>query len=131
MIQRNCTCYASSGYTTWCLVLVFEVLCISPFGFYSDTTTAYLSGPPHDVTCIEVRKDSLVLLWKEPVYTGRSPIAGYYVDMKETEAKEEHWRSVNEKPLEKKFLKVNSLRVKCWYSSMILRKSAFDSIILC
>ncbi|XP_064006399.1 myomesin-1 isoform X1 [Pogoniulus pusillus] len=66
-------------------------------------------GPPHDVRCTEVRKDSLVLLWKEPVYTGRSPIAGYYVDMKEQEAKEELWRSVNEKPLQRKYLKVQGL----------------------
>ncbi|NXF98560.1 MYOM1 protein, partial [Eubucco bourcierii] len=66
-------------------------------------------GPPHDVRCTEVRKDSLVLLWKEPVYTGRSPIAGYYVDMKEHEAKEELWRSVNEKPLHRKYLKVQGL----------------------
>ncbi|NXN08362.1 MYOM1 protein, partial [Indicator maculatus] len=66
-------------------------------------------GPPHDVTCTEVRKDSVVLLWKEPVYTGRSPIVGYYVDMKEHEAKEELWRSVNEKPLQKKYLKVQGL----------------------
>ncbi|NXG51424.1 MYOM1 protein, partial [Psilopogon haemacephalus] len=66
-------------------------------------------GPPHDVRCTEVRKDSLVLLWKEPIYTGRSPIAGYYIDMKEHEAKEELWRSVNKKPLQKKYLKVQGL----------------------
>ncbi|NXS59718.1 MYOM1 protein, partial [Brachypteracias leptosomus] len=77
--------------------------------FKCEEWTIAVPGPPHDVTCTEVRKDSLVLLWKEPVYTGRSPIAGYYVDMKEKEAKEEHWRSVNEKPLQKKFLKVGGL----------------------
>uniref|UniRef100_A0A8B9CTH8 Myomesin-1 n=1 Tax=Anser brachyrhynchus TaxID=132585 RepID=A0A8B9CTH8_9AVES len=69
--------------------------------FKCEEWTIAVPGPPHDVTYTEVRKDSLVLLWKEPVYTGRSPIAGYYIDMKETEAKEEHWRSVNEK---KKYL---------------------------
>uniref|UniRef100_A0A8B9DDY7 Myomesin-1 n=1 Tax=Anser cygnoides TaxID=8845 RepID=A0A8B9DDY7_ANSCY len=61
--------------------------------FKCEEWTIAVPGPPHDVTYTEVRKDSLVLLWKEPVYTGRSPIAGYYIDMKETEAKEEHWRS--------------------------------------
>ncbi|NWV01320.1 MYOM1 protein, partial [Upupa epops] len=66
-------------------------------------------GPPHEVVCTEVREDSLVLLWKEPVYTGRSPIMGYYVDMKEKEAKEERWRSVNEKLLHKKYLKIGGL----------------------
>lgn len=59
-----------------------------------------------------------MLLWKEPVYTGRSPIAGYYVDMKEKDAQEEQWRSVNEKPVQKKFLKVNSLRFKHWCNSV-------------
>ncbi|KAK1214675.1 MYOM1 protein, partial [Pygoscelis papua] len=78
--------------------------------FKCEEWTIAVPGPPHDVACTEVRKDSLVLLWKEPVYTGRSPIAGYYVDMKETEAKEEHWRSVNEKPLQKKFLKIGGLK---------------------
>ncbi|XP_014794001.1 PREDICTED: myomesin-1 isoform X2 [Calidris pugnax] len=78
--------------------------------FKCEEWTIAVPGPPHDVTCIEVRKDSLVLLWKEPVYTGRSPIAGYYVDMKETEAKEEHWRSVNEKPLQNKYLKIGGLK---------------------
>ncbi|NXI48364.1 MYOM1 protein, partial [Galbula dea] len=77
--------------------------------FKCEEWTIAVPGPPHDVTCTEVRKDSLVLLWKEPVYTGRSPIAGYYVDMKEKEATEEHWRSVNKKPLQKKFLKVTGL----------------------
>uniref|UniRef100_A0A803Y2W2 Myomesin 1 n=1 Tax=Meleagris gallopavo TaxID=9103 RepID=A0A803Y2W2_MELGA len=77
--------------------------------FKCEEWTIAVPGPPHDVTYTEVRKDSLVLLWKEPVYTGRSPIAGYYIDMKETEAKEEHWRSVNEKPLQKKFLKIAGL----------------------
>ncbi|NXJ16233.1 MYOM1 protein, partial [Odontophorus gujanensis] len=77
--------------------------------FKCEEWTIAVPGPPHDVTYTEVRKDSLVLLWKEPVYTGRSPIAGYYIDMKETEAKEEHWRSVNEKPLQKKYLKITGL----------------------
>uniref|UniRef100_A0A8C3TWR8 Myomesin 1 n=1 Tax=Catharus ustulatus TaxID=91951 RepID=A0A8C3TWR8_CATUS len=77
--------------------------------FKCEEWTIAVPGPPHDVKCTEVRKDSLVLLWKEPVYSGRSPIVGYYVDMKETEAKEEHWRSVNEKPLQKKYLKIGGL----------------------
>ncbi|XP_071593352.1 myomesin-1 isoform X2 [Heliangelus exortis] len=78
--------------------------------FKCEEWTIAVPGPPHDVTCTEVRKDSLVLLWKEPVYTGRSPIIGYYVDMKETQAKEELWKSVNEKLLQKKFLKIGGLK---------------------
>ncbi|KAM9022411.1 myomesin-1 isoform 1-T1 [Ara ararauna] len=78
--------------------------------FKCEEWTIAVPGPPHDVTCSEVRKDSLVLLWKEPVYTGRSPIVGYYVDMKETEAKEDRWKSVNEKPLQNKYLKIGGLK---------------------
>ncbi|XP_019402147.1 PREDICTED: myomesin-1 isoform X2 [Crocodylus porosus] len=67
-------------------------------------------GPPHDLVCTEVRKDSLVLLWKEPVYTGRSPVSGYYVDVKETDATDEHWKSANEKTITKRFLKITGLK---------------------
>uniref|UniRef100_A0A8C8SKG0 Myomesin-1 n=1 Tax=Pelusios castaneus TaxID=367368 RepID=A0A8C8SKG0_9SAUR len=74
--------------------------------FKCEEWTIAVPGPPHDLSCTEVRKDSLVLLWKPPVYIGRNPVIGYYVDMKETEATDEHWRSVNEKPTAKKFLKV-------------------------
>lgn len=74
-------------------------------------------GPPHDLFCTEVRKDSLVLLWKEPVYTGRSPVSGYYVDVKETEATDEHWKSANEKTITKRFLKVKQFGAKFSYTS--------------
>uniref|UniRef100_A0A8D2JEY2 Myomesin 1 n=1 Tax=Varanus komodoensis TaxID=61221 RepID=A0A8D2JEY2_VARKO len=67
-------------------------------------------GPPHDLTCSEVRKDSLVVLWKPPVYIGRTPIIGYYVDVKPTHASEDHWKSVNEKAITNKFLKVSGLK---------------------
>ncbi|CAG5896189.1 unnamed protein product [Menidia menidia] len=58
----------------------------------------------------EVRNDSLVLLWKPPVYQGRDPVNGFYVDIKEAEAPEEAWRGVNTKPREKTFIKVISRR---------------------
>ncbi|XP_043363976.1 myomesin-1 isoform X5 [Dermochelys coriacea] len=78
--------------------------------FKCEEWTVAVPGPPHDLLCTEVRKDSLVLLWKPPVYIGRSPVTGYYVDVKETEATDEHWRSVNEKPIANKFLKVSGLK---------------------
>ncbi|XP_039379267.1 myomesin-1 isoform X5 [Mauremys reevesii] len=78
--------------------------------FKCEEWTIAVPGPPHDLLCTEVRKDSLVLLWKPPVYIGRNPITGYYVDVKETEATDEHWRSVNEKPIANKFLKVSGLK---------------------
>ncbi|XP_037748723.1 myomesin-1 isoform X1 [Chelonia mydas] len=78
--------------------------------FKCEEWTIAVPGPPHDLLYTEVRKDSLVLLWKPPVYIGRSPVTGYYVDVKETEATDEHWRSVNEKPIANKFLKVSGLK---------------------
>uniref|UniRef100_A0A452GWL1 Myomesin-1 n=1 Tax=Gopherus agassizii TaxID=38772 RepID=A0A452GWL1_9SAUR len=78
--------------------------------FKCEEWTIAVPGPPHDLLCTEVRKDSLVLLWKPPVYIGRNPVTGYYVDVKETEATDEHWRSVNEKPIANKFLKVSGLK---------------------
>ncbi|KAM9163859.1 myomesin-1 isoform 3-T3 [Pangshura tecta] len=78
--------------------------------FKCEEWTIAVPGPPHDLLCTEVRKDSLVLLWKPPVYIGRNPVTGYYVDVKETEATDEHWRSVNEKPIANKFLKVSNLK---------------------
>lgn len=49
----------------------------------------------------------MVLLWKPPVYQGRDPVNGFYVDMKEADAPEEEWRGVNNKATEKTFLKVS------------------------
>ncbi|XP_078804494.1 myomesin-2 isoform X7 [Oryzias latipes] len=38
-------------------------------------------GPAYDLSFSEVRGDSLVLLWKAPVYPGASAVTGYFVDM--------------------------------------------------
>lgn len=67
---------------------------------------AWTTGPPHDLQIREVRNDSLVLLWKPPVYQGRDPVNGFYIDIKEAEAPEEAWRGVNTKATEKTYLKV-------------------------
>ncbi|XP_048363866.1 myomesin-1 isoform X2 [Sphaerodactylus townsendi] len=78
--------------------------------FKCEEWTIAVPGPPHDLSCSEVRKDSLVLLWKPPIYVGRNPVTGFYVDMKETSATEEHWKSVNEKATASKFLKISGLK---------------------
>lgn len=65
-----------------------------------------VSGPPHDLQIREVRSDSLVLLWKPPIYQGRDPVNGFYIDIKEAEAPEEAWRGVNTKATEKLYYKV-------------------------
>lgn len=70
------------------------------------------TGPPYDLQIREVRSDSLVLLWKPPVYQGRDPVNGFYIDIKEAEAPEEAWRGVNTKATEKMFFKVVTLSLR-------------------
>ncbi|KAM7390295.1 hypothetical protein PAMA_008459 [Pampus argenteus] len=78
--------------------------------FLCEEWTIAVPGPPYDLQIREVRRDSLVLLWKPPVYQGRDPVNGFYIDIKEADAPEEAWRGVNIKPTEKKFLKIKNLK---------------------
>ncbi|XP_051796626.1 myomesin-1 isoform X1 [Acanthochromis polyacanthus] len=78
--------------------------------FLCEEWTIAVPGPPHDLQIREVRSDSLVLLWKPPVYQGRDPVNGFYVDIKEAEAPEEAWRGVNNKATEKSFIKIKNLK---------------------
>ncbi|XP_003984609.5 myomesin-2 isoform X1 [Felis catus] len=64
-------------------------------------------GPAYDLTFCEVRDTSLVMLWKAPMYTGNSPISGYFVDYKEEDSGE--WSTVNEAATANRYLKVCSL----------------------
>ncbi|XP_025873724.2 myomesin-2 isoform X1 [Vulpes vulpes] len=64
-------------------------------------------GPAYDLTFCEVRDSSLVVLWKAPVYSGSSPISGYFVDYKEEDSGE--WSTVNEAPTASRYLKVCDL----------------------
>ncbi|XP_051266971.1 myomesin-1 isoform X1 [Dicentrarchus labrax] len=78
--------------------------------FLCEEWTIAVPGPPHDLQIREVRSDSLVLLWKPPVYQGRDPVNGFYVDIKEADAPEEAWRGVNNKATEKTYLKIKNLK---------------------
>ncbi|XP_038586040.1 M-protein, striated muscle isoform X3 [Micropterus salmoides] len=78
--------------------------------FLCEEWTIAVPGPPYDLQIREVRSDSLVLLWKPPVYQGRDPVNGFYVDIKEADAPEEAWRGVNNKATEKMFLKIKNLK---------------------
>ncbi|KAK7169893.1 hypothetical protein R3I94_000207 [Phoxinus phoxinus] len=78
--------------------------------FKCEEWTIAVPGPPHDLQVQEVRKDSLVLLWKPPVYQGRDGVNGYYIDIKEAEADFEMWRGVNEKANDKIFMKIKDLK---------------------
>ncbi|KAK2914387.1 hypothetical protein Q8A67_002786 [Cirrhinus molitorella] len=78
--------------------------------FKCEEWTIAVPGPPHDLQVQEVRKNSLVLLWKSPVYQGRDPVNGYYIDIKEADADFEMWRGVNEKATDKTFMKIKDLK---------------------
>ncbi|XP_072899867.1 myomesin-1 isoform X3 [Hemitrygon akajei] len=78
--------------------------------FKCEEWTIAVPGPPHDLMYTEVRKNSLVLTWKAPVYSGRSEVRGYYADVREADADAEEWTSVNEKAISKKFIKVQGLK---------------------
>ncbi|XP_057680992.1 myomesin-1 isoform X2 [Corythoichthys intestinalis] len=78
--------------------------------FLCEEWTIAVPGPPHDLQLREVRSDSMVLLWKTPVYQGRDPVNGFYVDVKEAEAPEEAWRGLNTKPTQNTFFKVKNLK---------------------
>ncbi len=75
-----------------------------------------------------MRKDSLVLLWKPPVYQGRDPVNGFYIDIKETEADFEMWRGVNEKATDKTFKKVwmHIVACICCDNGILLRKYSLE-----
>lgn len=69
-------------------------------------------GPAYDLTVCEVRNTSLVLLWKAPVYEGKSPITGYLVDYKEVDT--EDWITANEKPTSHRYFKVTYKHYSLW-----------------
>uniref|UniRef100_A0A2R9CS76 Myomesin 2 n=1 Tax=Pan paniscus TaxID=9597 RepID=A0A2R9CS76_PANPA len=65
-------------------------------------------GPAYDLTFCEVRDTSLVMLWKAPVYSGSSPVSGYFVDFREEDAGE--WITVNQTTTANRYLKVSDLQ---------------------
>ncbi|XP_031759524.1 myomesin-1 isoform X1 [Xenopus tropicalis] len=78
--------------------------------FKCEEWTIAVPGPPHQLTLREVRSTSMVLLWQPPVYTGRNPVTGYYIDIKEADAGDERWRGVNEKQTANKYIKIVDLQ---------------------
>lgn len=65
-------------------------------------------GCPYDLELREVRQESLVLLWAEPLYQGQSQITGYVVEISEG-AESEDWTSVAQEPIIDTYLKVSIL----------------------
>ncbi|XP_006146547.1 myomesin-1 isoform X1 [Tupaia chinensis] len=78
--------------------------------FKCEEWTIAVPGPPHNLKYSEVRKNSLVLQWKPPVHSGRTPVTGYFVDLKEANAKDDQWRGLNEAAIKNKYLKVQGLK---------------------
>uniref|UniRef100_A0A8C2CA68 Myomesin 1a (skelemin) n=1 Tax=Cyprinus carpio TaxID=7962 RepID=A0A8C2CA68_CYPCA len=69
--------------------------------------TVAVPGPAHGLRVQEVRKDSVVLLWEPPTFSGRSAVTGYYVDYKEENGK---WRCVQERSTKNTYMKVTGLQ---------------------
>ncbi|CAH2248546.1 myomesin-2 isoform X4 [Pelobates cultripes] len=75
--------------------------------FKCEAWTMAEPGPAFDLTFCEVRDSSLVILWRAPVYSGNSPISGYFVEYRELNA--EHFLRVNETATSNRYLKVKDL----------------------
>ncbi|TWW73605.1 Myomesin-1 190 kDa connectin-associated protein 190 kDa titin-associated protein [Takifugu flavidus] len=78
--------------------------------------TITLPGAPVGLHVLEVRDTSVVLLWEPPAFSGRTPVNGYYVDVKEASAGEEGWKAIHEKANRVKYLKVKGLKPDTSYA---------------
>lgn len=80
-------------------------------------------GVPVGLHVLEVRDTSVVVLWEPPAFDGRTPVNGYYLDVKEASAGEKGWKAVHEKANKMKYLKVrqmNTVNCKLWFEQHVL-----------
>ncbi|XP_061652258.1 myomesin 1a (skelemin) isoform X1 [Phyllopteryx taeniolatus] len=77
--------------------------------------TLTVPDPPVGLHVLEVRDSSVVVLWEPPSFDGRSPVNGYYLDVKEASAGEESWTAVHEKANKSTFVKVSGLQAATSY----------------
>ncbi|CAL8279768.1 unnamed protein product [Lota lota] len=77
--------------------------------------TITVPGPPLGLRVLEVRDTSLVVLWDPPAFSGRSPVNGYYLDIKEAAGDDGAWRAVHEKVNQIKYMKVTGLNAGASY----------------
>uniref|UniRef100_A0A673X466 Myomesin 2a n=1 Tax=Salmo trutta TaxID=8032 RepID=A0A673X466_SALTR len=75
--------------------------------------TSAVPGPAYDLAFREVRGDSLVILWKAPVYTGASAVTGYIVEMAK---KGHHYHPLNEEAIGHCYLQVTGLEAGAEYT---------------
>uniref|UniRef100_A0A3P8X3L4 Myomesin 3 n=1 Tax=Cynoglossus semilaevis TaxID=244447 RepID=A0A3P8X3L4_CYNSE len=107
-------CSLSSGH--WYRFRVFAAN-MAGVGKPSEASDAFLCekwtmpepGCPFDLQVKEVRNDSLVLLWKTPLYEGQSAICGYILEMCQDDESEE-WRTVNDQDVSDTRYKVSGLQ---------------------
>ncbi|XP_077935906.1 myomesin-2 isoform X1 [Gasterosteus aculeatus] len=64
-------------------------------------------GPAYDLSFSEVRGQSLVILWKAPVYTGASAVTGYVVEMAKKGSSE--FATLNQEAVSHRYLQVTGL----------------------
>ncbi|XP_040028167.2 myomesin 1a (skelemin) isoform X2 [Gasterosteus aculeatus] len=72
--------------------------------------TITVAGPPVGLHVLEVRDTSAVVLWERPAFDGRTPVNGYYLDIKEASAGEKGWKAAHEKANKTKYMKVTGLK---------------------
>ncbi|XP_068594133.1 myomesin 1a (skelemin) isoform X2 [Cebidichthys violaceus] len=72
--------------------------------------TLTVPGPPVGLHVLEVRDTSAVVLWEPPAFDGRTPVNGYYLDVKVASAGEEGWKAAHEKTNKMKYMQVTGLK---------------------
>uniref|UniRef100_A0AAR2LFY6 Myomesin 2a n=1 Tax=Pygocentrus nattereri TaxID=42514 RepID=A0AAR2LFY6_PYGNA len=70
-------------------------------------------GPTYDLSFWEVRDHSLLLQWRAPVYSGASPVTGYFVEMAKKGSSD--FVTVNAEPVTHCYLKITGLETGAWY----------------
>ncbi|XP_055359313.1 myomesin-3 isoform X2 [Betta splendens] len=66
-------------------------------------------GCPYDLEPREVRDGSLVLLWAPPLYEGRSPVTGYFLEISRGHESDD-WTALNGKPVSDTRYEVSGLQ---------------------
>uniref|UniRef100_A0AAQ4NV29 Myomesin 3 n=1 Tax=Gasterosteus aculeatus aculeatus TaxID=481459 RepID=A0AAQ4NV29_GASAC len=76
-------------------------------------------GCPYDVQFREVGNGSLVLLWAPPMYEGRSPVTGYFLEISQGD-QSDNWTALNEGPICDTHYKVSGLQTGQTYRLRVL-----------
>ncbi|XP_038573608.1 myomesin 1a (skelemin) isoform X1 [Micropterus salmoides] len=77
--------------------------------------TITVADAPVGLHVLEIRDTSVVVLWEPPAFNGRTPVNGYYLDVKEASAGEKGWKAAHEKANKMKYMKVTGLKAGTSY----------------